>query len=402
MRIITKDSEAKLLEMSDSLKDYGGGYSAIHFYFSRLEERFRSEFQMKIAVNIVHDLLKSHTGAIFLCSNYDMVVIFDSDDKNLIEKVIYQLRYLFSEDPLAYIHGKIENELFCSVYLLAFQWRDFALTCKKILQIAKNIQEDSFELQQYQKKKVITPNILISLEKELDDADISHIIRTQPVCVKMSDRKFRSVFQEYYVSISHLKHIFDYDVDLTANKNLFRYLTEILDKAMLNILKLRSRSMINGPMSINLNISSIFTDHFTEFDAVLSPEQKSQIIIELNLADIFNDLFLFNEVKTYLKHHNYKICMDGLDYLGMIQVDRNRLGFDLAKLYWNEEFDIAPQVFYDAGFEKIIENYGPNRLILARCDSKTALDYGGSLKVSMFQGWYVDKVMKLSNKMVEA
>ena len=39
-----------------------------------------------------------------------------------------------------------------------------------------------------------------------------------------------------------------------------------------------------------------------------------------------------------LKENGHKICIDGLNNDAFIQVNRKKLGFDLAKLQWNADF----------------------------------------------------------------
>jgi EAL domain-containing protein (putative c-di-GMP-specific phosphodiesterase class I) len=392
MLTINKDSEAKILEHLSALQDNSSGYYALHFHLSKLQVVNRSEFQIKIALNIMTDFFKQYEGTIFLCKDYDIFVIYKGNDRQLLEKAIFQLRYLFIDDPLAFIKENIENHRFCTVYVLAFQWRDFYIACrKKILNVPS--QEEYNENVQSEKKEIGLA-ALVALEKELESTDLSHTIRSQPVCASVENVGLKPIFNEVYISMSHLRHAVKFEPDLVSNKILFRYFTNILDKHLLNNIRTRLLVYPEGPISINLNINTILSDSFKEFDSLIKTLNKSAIVIEIDVTDVFSDIQSFIEARDYLKSLGYRICLDGLNNVSFVNIDRESLGVDLVKLQWNLELDTSLD---DKQYQKLIEavkNCGPNRIILCHCDSRYAIDYGKALGLSLFQGWYLDKLIK--------
>ena len=85
------------------------GWQAVAFHFSKLLEHYRSEYQIKIATNLMNDLLGDRDGAIYLCEDSTIYVMVKNFPKSLTEKMIFQLRYLFMDDPLSYTAEGDEN-----------------------------------------------------------------------------------------------------------------------------------------------------------------------------------------------------------------------------------------------------------------------------------------------------
>jgi len=82
-----------------------------------------------------------------------------------------------------------------------------------------------------------------------------------------------------------------------------------------------------------------------------------------------------------------------MTHLHLPLVDRERLGIDLVKLLWSG--DLLDQLggVHQATFKKAIERRGPERLILARCDSEHALDVGHVPGIALYQGYLLDRMI---------
>ena len=72
------------------------------------------------------------------------------------------------------------------------------------------------------------------------------------------------------------------------------------------------------------------------------------------------------------------------------------MGFDLVKLLWNN--DLADQLSGPRGrsLRLAAEKMGPERLILAHCDSEQALEVGESLGITLYQGYLLDEMLARS------
>lgn len=101
------------------------GWQAVHFRLSDLLDQYKSEYQTKIAVNLVNDLLKNYDGGIFLLMDHSIVVLVGQLERPVLNKLIFQLRYLYMDDPLAYTDEGHENPDFCTIYDLTRDWQTF-------------------------------------------------------------------------------------------------------------------------------------------------------------------------------------------------------------------------------------------------------------------------------------
>ena len=92
---------------------------------------------------------------------------------------------------------------------------------------------------------------------------------------------------------------------------------------------------------------------------------------------------------AFVRRKGYGICIDGLTARSFSLFDREQLGFDLFKLYWDDSLQIGDTDALAAA----IKAAGTGRVILAHCDNERAIDHGHALGITMFQGRYVDQVL---------
>ena len=424
MQIYAKGSEAKLVERLSEIVDEKQEWSGVAFSFCDLLDEYRSDYQIKIALNMVSDLMRNEEGAAYLCNDSSVFLLCYRTDKQLIDKVIFQLRYLFMDDPLAYTADGEENESFCQFFQFDEEYNNYAALARtKMLGNKKKPRpKPGAGATKTTSSAVATPvlepvasvnkskpisnivssissnffnaNSLLSIENDLANVDFSQVLRRQPVCAAIKNMRVRSVFDELYINIAHLRQVMRQDVDFLSNRWLFKYLTELLDLHMLAMIKNNSDKYLDSPVSLNLNIKTLMSDEFTAFDAIIKPEIKVSIVIELQASDIFEDMRAFFMARDAMHKLGYRICLDGLTDLSFPQINRENLGVDLVKLQWNADVDASGDS--NKTIAKVIKACGANRVILTRCDNKTAIDYGQSLGISLFQGYYLDKLINPS------
>lgn len=416
IKITTTAAEAKLAEKLATL-DGETGWGAIHFSFDRLLEHYRSDYQIKIAVNLLKDLLKDYEGHLFLCKDSTIFLLAQSVPKQLLDKVVFQLRYLFMDDPLAYAPDGEENKEFCQVYDLAEDGEQLLQRARqKMLQEGRasrgmatpsasagapaapaekpaSLLAQVKELAKSAPIKLFNATSLAGIERDLSRADLSIVMRRQPICAAIPDMTVRRVFDELYINIAHLRQMLKLDIDLLSNRWLFKYLTELLDERMLHMIRLAPTRYLEHPVSLNLNVRSLMSDFFYEFDASVNPSVKVSVVIEIQISDVFEDMRGFLMAREAVQKMGYRVCLDGLSDLSFSQIDREALGFDLLKLQWNADITADLQSKQNKKIAEAIRRCGPNRVILTRCDNRKAVDYGQAMGVSLFQGRYLDKLM---------
>jgi len=400
MRVIHKDPEAQLIELLNVIDENREGWRAVCFAFSRLLEHYRSEYQIKIATNLMNDLLGDRDGAIFLCEDSTIYVVVRHFPKALMEKMIFQLRYLFMDDPLAYTAEGDENREFSAIYNIETQWQDFMDICKRrlIMRLRQSRGPVASKTKTVERGKVedgadlrlFTAANLATIERDMRAIDIATTIRRQPVCAAMANAPVRTVFDEMYININHLRQSMGIEVDLLSNRWLFKYLTQILDERMLEMIQRAPARYLANPIGLNLNISTLLTTRFTEFDASLKPANRVSIVIELQIADVFADIGAFVTAREAVQKLGYRVCLDGVTEASFPHINRQHLGFDLIKMRWegDDMYDLSSekyQLLSDA-----IRQCGNNRVILSRCDTAKAVEFGQALGLSLFQGRYLD------------
>lgn len=385
------------------LQEQSESHYALLFRFSKLQERYKSPYQIKIAVNILNDLFKGQRGRIYTLKDSDIVLIHQGTDKPLLERAIFQLRYLFMDDQIAYSDDGYENPNFCSVYDLEFQWHDFFLTCKAKLaedEDTSAVEKDTTKHTSDKKRQLLTPKYLANILNPLKEKGIEGAIRTQPICaVVVRDQRIASVYDEIYFNIRHLEQILDTDVDLLSSKTLFHYLTRSLDKQLLTHLVQTKKDPRETPLSINLNLRSLFSEEFSVFDASLSPVQKKSVIIEVQISEILSEVRQFIIARETIQKMGYRICIDGLYTETLAQIDRASLGCDLVKLIWDPEVLKSGNVSREL-ITKAVKRSEPTRVILCRCDDESAIDFGRSIGISLFQGRYLDSRLNPNSTIV--
>ena len=384
-----KGSERRLIDILGRLKEQPGGHWVVHFKFSNLFEHHKTEYQAKISVNIINDILAEAEGYLVLCSDYDIIIACRSVVPNTIKKLIFQLRYLYMDDPLAYNSDSTENEEFCTTYDLKPDWQKiFTLVREKIAKA----DEDEDQKPKDEDPHSLTPSKLIGLENGINKTNIASAFRSQPVCAT-KQVGFKEMYNEVYINMAALSFLLRTNVDFGSDRNLFRYLTNILDRKMLEYISKNIKKHTQTAISINLNVSTVLSESFTEFDSKIDPKLRKNIVVEIQVADVFTDMQAFIVARDMLQNLGYRICLDGLTSISFTQVDRSQLGFDLAKIFWNADLKSDSKNKQNKQLAEAIEKCGKTRVILARCDDQDAIYYGQSIGVSLFQGRYIDAIL---------
>ncbi len=400
MIIVQKSSEIRLMELLGAIRD-PAGWQAVHFHLDELLEQYKSEYQIKIAINLIHDLLKGYEGGIYQMADGSIIAICNEVDRNILNKLIFQLRYLYMDDPLSYTEDGSENPYFCTTYDLRLRWQDFMDMCgsRMAFLVRKNSNTERSERDTQQvadntfSKGGFNVSRLANIEKDIERADIQKVLRRQPICVVLPDMSMRKVFDEMYIHIIHLRQLLKMDADLLSNRWLFKYFTQILDARMLKLIRQNLARYVESPVSLNLNVETLVSSRFTEFDAAIKPSAKVSIVIEIPVIDVFADIHAFHVARRDAQRLGYRICLDGLSTESFLMIGRENLGVDLVKIQWNADIESDLETKANKEIIKAISSFGSNRVILCRCDTKEAVQYGQALGISLFQGRYIDKVL---------
>jgi len=369
------------------------GWQAVHLHFSRLNPHHRRDSTIRIALNGLHDLVRQHTGKIFLLFNYDVVAFVKGALVSEVNEAVEVVRALFQDDPLSR-----RPESFSTWYDLSVGIRKLQREARE-LAIEKARQRDGKRSSEtgFVDIQPLDPARLYKLQLAVGSLDLSTYVRRQPVCAMAGDSHPRPVFEELYVRIADLQKPLLPSVNLSGNRWLFQHLTQSLDLRILSLLTRDPDSWLTGPVSLNMNVDTILSQAFLGFDQGLKSGAQRQVVIEVQPIDVFADYKAFQFAREFLRSKGYRLCMDGVTLETLPLLRREQLGVDLLKLHWDPAIarnGEASDNDAHAAALAALKASDPRRLIVSRCDDEAAVEFGQSLGIALFQGRYVDEILK--------
>lgn len=382
---LAMSQEAALVDYIEKLQNQPMDRLAVHIHLSRLQPHNRRDHHVRVAALVFDGLVKQYEGRIFTLRNNDIVFVVRGISPYQMDEAVTRLRYLFAEDPLTVSQDPGTDSAFCTWYRLDRDYAVFLDRCRQIRQTAAAPADDAVA------RQPITAADLAALETTLKTVALEPLIRSQPVCAFVPGQQPKVLFHEIYVSIQDLGTQIAPGRDLGAGRWLFQHLTQTLDRRMLAHLGQDTEGRDSG-YSLNLNVATILSPEFQKFDQSLSARLRGRLVIELQKIDVFADMGAFRFARDYLHERGYRVCLDGLTHLTIPYIDREKMGFDLVKMFWSPEVALSARPGLLKDVRDTLASWGTARMILARCDSEQAMEVGRSFGVTLFQGRYVDKV----------
>jgi hypothetical protein len=409
------DREAALLDYAERLRKFTQGRRAVHLRLSKLRPYNRRAHHMRIATTTFDELVRDFDGALFRLFNNDLIVICNGASVADIDHGVLHLRYLFSDDPLL----KSDEEgtaRFCTWFDLEEDYDELLDLARRMVSAREqherrkqeqNEKERSRPIETHQEKQTekeqeaaaptpLDPAKLAIVEEAIAQTDLSTLIRRQPICAVARGRKPEPAYYEIYTSIELLRQTMMPDIDLRANPWLFQDLTKHLDRRMIAYLAQNDDATLLHAFSINLNVSTLLTPEFLDFDEALNSGTRGSIVIELQLFDVFADLGNFLFARNFLRERGYRFCLDAMTHMSLPLIDREELGFDLVKLVWSADLYDQLSGVRGQGVREAALKMGSERLILTHCDTEQALEAGDSLGITLYQGLLLDEMLSRS------
>lgn len=408
---IIAEERAQLAHMRDvthSLMDYidridGLEFDkiAVHVHMSRLQNQHRRPHYMQAAIKIFEHYVRRLDGKIFILGNQDIIFISKLDNRDKLEQVVIQMCDFFPNDPLIrMLKTRPDKNRFYGWYDLSENMAPFRAVIQKLMQDQKvSFQEGRTDLDETEFKSAATIEQFVDLIPMINKVNISDFIRSQSVCLVADVKNPHEVFHERFISIFEIQKTFVPNANLIESRWLFHYLTQYLDQKMLRHLH-QDSDRLKSSFSVNMNMDSILSENFRAFEERISMRMRGKIIIEMQAKDMLSDIQTFLFARDFLRDLGFRVALDGLDHDTMSVLRLDRVHFDFYKIFWNTH--LAALATGD-GMKPIVENFksmSPDNIILARCDSKQAIEVGQELGISLFQGNILDQILK-QNKMDE-
>lgn len=374
-------AERYLLDALDRISKNSYGYAVLYVSISKLKPKHRHPEFVKILARLFDSVVGNARGYFYIMSNGDFVILAKDITQQTVDEAVAKLRQGLSADPV--LHGKDSSE-FATVYEFPDNFAAFYKYVEEMLQ--SDIQENSADL--LTTKRPVEANEIDNVIAELEEIDIAELVKRQSVIKIKGAGKFEVLFQEFFVAVKDLSLQFDKNLDLVANRWLFLYMTQALDKKTLSAFFSAELKKWPQQVSLNLNLSSVFSKEFVEFARnFLKPSQK--VLVEVQLIDVFNNLPLYFEAKEILHKGGHKLLLDAVSPAALRMLNLKTLQPDMVKLFWEPLLEDEP---FSPELKAIIDSVGKENVILAKCDSDKALKWGVSYGITAFQGPFMDDI----------
>jgi hypothetical protein len=392
---VSSAQEYRLLDYVERLGRLRDGRRALHLHLSELKSHNRREHHLRIAIATFEDHVKAFEGQIFKLSNQDLFFLYKNVDPRAVDEAVMRVKYLFTDDPLTRDVDDGGPNRFVTWYDVD---RDFQALFAKVRAIYDEVQKRAKRLAAMGGdlpggKPPINPHKLGELIDTITSADLSNLMRRQPVYAVLSGQPPQAVFRELFISIADLQKQVLPNFNILANRWLFQYLTETLDKRMLALLMRNDDPAIANSFSVNLNVSTILSAEFLAFDSSLKSGARGTIVLELQLVDVIADLATYHFARDFAHERGYRVCLDGVTELTLPHVDREKLGLDLVKLQWSPSLADEHGSEAQRRLQSFVEQTGKSRVVMCHVDSPDAMRCGQAAGIALYQGRGLDQVM---------
>jgi hypothetical protein len=396
---ISTNQEYRLLEHIDRLSRHREGRRAVHIHLSRLKSENRRDHHLRIAASTFENQVRSFEGQLFLLANQDLFFVYRDVDPGEMDEAVMRLRYLFTDDPL--VQDSDEADGFSTWYDLERQYNELHTVAQGLYDEVQKRQKRLAQIAgtgaSIGGKPPINPHRLGELIDTIGKADLSNLLRRQAVFAILTTQPPQPLFRELFISIGDLQKLVLPNYDILANRWLFQYLTETLDKRMLAMLTRNDDPAIANSFSLNLNVSTILSKEFMTFDASLKAGARGTIVIELQMLDVYADIAAFSFARDFARERGYRLCLDGLNELTLPIIDREKLGIDLVKLQWKSNMSDERLPEKKEKIRDMVERTGKAKVIMCHVDSEEALRFGHSIGIAMYQGRFIDALVAPRN-----
>lgn len=385
--------EELLLDFVTRLDRVRAGRMACELHLNLLRPYHQQAHHLRIVRRTLEPLVRKYDAGIYEMHNRNVIVTAKGASIGDIDPYIQQVRYLFSEDPL--FIGEDDSQ-FSTWYDVERDYHVLLSRVRLLNEQRKAVPDPANGADQEAMRRLgfggtaIRPTHLEQIERAIEHADLANILRRQDVCAIMPGMRPARMFHELYFSMYYLAQTLLPGHNVTSDDFLFRHLTRALDRRMLALMMQRELFQMLRTGALNLNVRTVLSAEFMEFDKATNIKDRGSLGIELPALDVMNDPNEYLFARDFLKERGYKIIIDGVKYLNLPLIDRDWLGFDFVKVTW------TPSLFDDAAGQRrealkaSVGRIGRDRVVLCRVDSDDALKAGEALGITLYQGRLID------------
>lgn len=367
MNLYTNEAESRLRSALYSYEKIQDGIGMC-FYLSKLHSRSGGNDPKAIALNILRDQFKGAIGDIYIMSNGDAIVIYRGKNQKLIDECLYNMQYLFTEEEkqLSFVDS------ISGVYTKIFYSEDWEVFLKLCRSLCETMEERASSYGMKFKGSML--GLFGSMiEDVLLQAHFEELITMLSVYKASNDNQFSQILDEIWIDIKKLSDAVGASFDILSNPNLRAYLKEFLDfKILIKLVSLLKQNRDSQAYLLNLSISTIASTEFWHMAQTLSESVRKRIIIAISISDVFIDFGSFLDLRQQLVDYGFKLCLDNLDYLSFMQIDRASLGFDLVRIDHDVMSNVITLSELEQQFIDKVNISGSSRVIVQVPDKSVA------------------------------
>ncbi|MFC7332805.1 hypothetical protein [Rhodocista pekingensis] len=378
--------DQKLLTLLQSAKREVQGLRLIHLHMSLLKDKTHLDI-MSIRRAMQETADQSAYLQVFNLSNDDVIVLYKGIKFSLISDVCQKIEKLMLARTIMVKRNPYGEDSLYSIM-------ELSLNFVNVLRFVEGLQKDvGGEQAVQQTKPPITLEELGKIERAVQMFDLSPFMLNQPVINIHNAEQNEFEYFELYIAVKALEERLSPQFDITANKWLFSYFTANLDQSVLKALNYGVDFLRGRRLGLNLNLSTILSASFIKFDERLTTDLRGNVVLEINKADLVENISLYKEVVDFAATRGYRICIDGLNEFWVTHMDLEYMACDYAKIIWSDDMDLMSEDEYQTFSEKIRAQHNC-RFVLARCGTVSGLMFAERAGIGLVQGRVVDNILR--------
>lgn len=390
MQTTSAYQENLLCDTLDRMRRNPEGRKVVHMHISKLLPANRTPVKSKIVSRMFGNLESGMHVQIFPMVNKDLVMTVNAGSQRDVNAICNRIRTLFDDDPVTYTEDDQGNDQFVV-------WYDLEVDSALALGMAQDLKASAGETLRRPPPSVglpsMTPAQLDYVQKQLASTNIIPFVKDQ-VAMRINPGAADAAieFFEFFLSVGDLQNAIMPDINIFADRWLFQDLSRTMDLRMLETVVRAPHARQCETLSLNLNLETVATIAFEKF-LERSPENQ-KLIVEVQAIDVLANIRSYFDVHDVISGMGHSLLIDGLTPTMLQMLDVGRLEPDYAKIMWAPEFTdlLNPDSNKTAG--KMIDEVGPEKIVLARCDSQDAMAWGLKSGIRIFQGYFLDSFGK--------
>lgn len=390
MQTTSAYQENLLCDTLDRMRRNPEGRKVVHMRISKLLPANRTPVKSKIVSRMFGNLESGMHVQIFPMVNQDLVMTVNAGSQRDVNAICNRIRALFDDDPVTYTEDDQGNDQFVV-------WYDLEVDSALALSMAQDLKASAGETLRRPPPAVglpaMTPVQLDYVQKQLASTNIIPFVKDQ-VAMRINPGASDAAieFFEFFLSVGDLQRAIMPDINIFTDRWLFQDLSRTMDLRMLETVVRAPHARQCKTLSLNLNLETVATMAFEKF-LERSPENQ-KLIVEVQAIDVLANIRSYFDVHDVMSGMGHSLLIDGLNPITLQMLDVGRLEPDYAKIMWAPEFTDLLNPESNKTASKIIDEVGPEKIVLARCDSQDAMAWGLKSGIRVFQGHFLDSFGK--------